>query len=101
MKKLVLILMITATPASAYTVRGIGGSSCTLWNNGQGWDAKMQWAYGFVSGAESILLPQITAGTQHVDNNTLIQAVTAWCKQNPRSDIADATAAAVAAMQGR
>ncbi len=93
------LLASLITPASAFTVRGIGSLSCTEWNNGQFWDQKVQYALGFISGAEAIILPRITTGSGHIENNTIIQAITAWCKQNPSKDIADALLAAIDAMK--
>ncbi len=95
MKKFSVAVLVTlAMPTHAFTVRGVGSIPCMQWNDGQSWDAKVQYALGFISGAESIRKPQITTGTNHIDNNTIIQAVTEWCRQNPRNDIAEALMAA-------
>lgn len=102
MKRLIASTLLAATlvtSADAFTVRGIGGMPCTEWNNGKDWNTKVQYALGFISGAESIILPKITTGTGNIENNSIIQAVTAWCKQNPREEIADALMAAVHSMQ--
>lgn len=104
MKRLVgltAILLLSVASAAAFTVRGIGGSSCRDWNNGKDWNVKVQWMLGFISGAEAIMRPGITDGTSSVNNDLVIQAITSYCREHPSADIDEAGLAAIAIMNPR
>ncbi len=86
-----LALIMSTLPADTYTVRGAGASPCAEFNNGVAWAEKVHWVLGFISGAEAVLKPQITAGTQSLaTNNQIIEMVNAWCKNRPFDDLASA-----------
>jgi hypothetical protein len=80
-------------PAHAYSVRGIGGIPCSMFNNGNAkwWEPKIQWVWGYITGVDSVLNAAITAGSLEVSNDKLIELVDKYCKGHPTDTLSHAT----------